>query len=293
VLLWAQLRRSNADASEGTVEALEKIVSAIRERLPGVKIVVRADSGFSRESIMAWCEGRSDVFYLIGMARNSRLEQLAGPATLRAAASFCLNAVASRSYMETPYRISKSWSCGRGNAENMIKQMVLDLDADRTSCSWMAANQMRLWFSSFAYLILERVRTIGLAGSSLAQATLGGVRLRLLKVAALVKISVRRVHVALCSPFPPAGYFPASGASLGEMRFSKSRIEKTLPECSLESDRETPQEASRTQTIKNGPQPLAESEKLQWGREECPAKREKCAGTDPKWMILCHARLAS
>ena len=259
VPLWAQLRRSNADASEGTVEALQKIVAAIRERLPSVKIVVRADSGFSREEIMAWCEAQSDVFYLIGMARNPRLERLAGPATLRAAASFCLTGVASRSYMETPYRTCKSWSrdrrmlckaetlpgnknnprfvttnipaegifsksgevlleggvswlyekgyCGRGNAENMIKQMVLDLDADRTSCSWMAANQMRLWFSSFAYLILERVRTIGLAGSSLAQATLGGVRLRLLKVAALVKVSVRRVHVALCSAFPLQGIF--------------------------------------------------------------------------------------
>ena len=254
VPLWAQLRRSNADASEGTVEALQKIVPAIRKRFPGVKIVVRADSGFSREEIMAWCEAQSDVYYLIGMARNPRLERLAGPATLKAAASFCLTGVANRSYMETSYSTSKSWSrqrrmlckaetlpgnknnprfvttnipaegicsksgevllegavswlyekgyCGRGNAENMIKQMVLDLDADRTSCSWMASNQMRLWFSSFAYLILERVRTIGLAGSTLAQASLGGVRLRLLKVAALVKVSVRRVHVALCSAFP-------------------------------------------------------------------------------------------
>ena len=90
----------------------------------------------------------------------------------------------------------------RGNAENMIKQMVLDLKADRTSCSWMAANQMRLWFSTLAYLMLERVRSIGLAGSKLAHVTLGGVRLHLLKVAAVVKLSVRRVHVALCSAFP-------------------------------------------------------------------------------------------
>jgi hypothetical protein len=77
------------------------------------------------------------------------------------------------------------------------------------------------------------------------------------------------------------------------MRFSKSRIEKIPLECPLELDRKTPKEASRTQTIKNDPQPLAESKKLQWGREECPAKREKCAGTDPKWMFLCHDRLAS
>jgi hypothetical protein len=84
----------------------------------------------------------------------------------------------------------------------MIKQMVLDLKSDRTSCSWMAANQMRLWFSSLAYLLLERVRAIGLEGSRLAEATLGSVRLRVMKVAAVVKVSVRRVHVALSSAFP-------------------------------------------------------------------------------------------
>jgi hypothetical protein len=92
--------------------------------------------------------------------------------------------------------------CGRGNAQNMIKQTVLDLKADRTSCSWMATNQVRLWFSSLAYVLLERVRSIGLAGSRLAEATLGSVRLRVMKVAAVVKVSVRRVHVALSSAFP-------------------------------------------------------------------------------------------
>jgi len=104
--------------------------------------------------------------------------------------------------------------CGRGNAENMIKQMVLDLKADRTSCSWMAANQMRLWFSSLAYLLLERVRAIGLEGSPLAGATLGSVRLRLLKVAAVVQVSVRRVHVALCSAFPWQDVFRLAASRL-------------------------------------------------------------------------------
>lgn len=266
VPLWAQLRMSDKDASAGTVEALRKIVAAIRRRFPKVKIVVRGDSGFARESIMAWCEGERDVFYLLGMARNRRLEQLAGAATLRAAAAFCLTGAASRSYMETPYRTATSWSrerrmlckaetlpgpknnprfvvtnipaegilsqigevfvegdvrslyekeyCGRGNAENMIKQMVLDLKADRTSCSWMAANQMRLWFSSLAYLLLERMRTIGLKGSQMAGATLGSVRLRLLKVAAVVQVSVRRVHVALCSAFPLQALFRLTASRL-------------------------------------------------------------------------------
>jgi hypothetical protein len=106
---------------------LKKIVSAIRRRMPKVKIVARVDSGFARVAILAWCEGQRDVFYLLGMARNRRLEQLASGATLRAAASFCLAGVAGR--------------------------------------SWMAANQMRLWFSSLAYLLLERMRASGLEGS--------------------------------------------------------------------------------------------------------------------------------
>ncbi len=97
--------------------------------------------------------------------------------------------------------------CARGNAENMIKQMSLDLKAERTSSSWMAVNQLRLWFSAFAYLLLERVRTIGLAGSSLATATLGSVRLRLLKVAAVIRVSVRRIHVALASAYPLQSVF--------------------------------------------------------------------------------------
>ena len=259
VPLWAQLRTSDHDASEGSVEALEKIVAAIRERFPAAKIVVRGDSGFSREEIMAWCEKQRDVYYLIGMARNERLEKIVGPAMQRAQMRHCLTGVACREYLETTYSTLKSWSrerrmlckaeviaglktnprfvttniptegiadargevlmgggvdslyekgyCGRGNAENMIKQMVLDLHADRTSTSWMASNQMRLWFSTLAYLLLERLRTIGLGGTQWADAALGTLRLRVLKVAALVEVSVRRVRVRLCSAFPLQSVF--------------------------------------------------------------------------------------
>jgi hypothetical protein len=252
--LWAQLRTSDQDASAGSVEALEKIVAAIRRRFPDAKIVVRGDSGFSREPIMEWCEGQKEIYYLIGMARNARLESIVAPATQRMQVRHCLTGVACREYLETSYSTLKSWSrsrrmlckaevlvgmktnprfvttsipvegimapsgevvmsggveelyekgyCGRGDAENMIKQMVLDLHADRTSSSWMASNQMRLWFSTLAYLLLERVRTIGLAATRWADVTLGTLRLRVLKVAALVEVSVRRVHVRLCSAFP-------------------------------------------------------------------------------------------
>ena len=254
VVLWAQLRPSGIDASEGTVEALVKIVAAIRRRFPKAKIVVRGDSAFAREEIMAWCEIQREVYYLIGIARNARIEALMGRALMWARARWCLAGAACREFVDTSYRTLEGWSrerrllgkaevladgksnpravltnipaegvrgsggqmlvegaarglyekdyCGRGQAENMIKQMTLDLDADRVSCHWMAANQMRLWFSAFAYLLMERLRSIGLCGGEMAKASLGCVRLRLLKVAAAVKVSVRRVHVALCSAFP-------------------------------------------------------------------------------------------
>ena len=266
--LWAQLRPSNQDASAGTEEALAKIIPAIRKRFPKVKIVVRADSGFSRESIMAWCEAQKNVYYLIGMARNARLEALVAPSMRRAMERHCLTGVACREFSETEYSTLGSWSrarrmickaevlagmktnprfvttnipvrgildskgrvlvsgsvdelyeksyCGRGNAENRIKQMVLDLKSDRTSSSWMASNQIRLWLSSVAYLLLERVRQIGLCGTNWAKATLGTLRLRVLKVAAYVRVSVRRVHVALSSAFPLQGIFRQAARRLEE-----------------------------------------------------------------------------
>ena len=193
--------------------------------------------------------------YLIGLARNKRLQALLVDALLRARERSCRCGTACREFVDARYRTLDSWSkerrvlgkaevlaigdkdnprfvvtnippggifcakgkqlvpgdieslyqeqyCGRGNAENLIKQMSLDLKAERTSSSWMAANQLRIWFSAFAYLLLERVRTIGLAGSALATAMLGSVRLRLLKIAAVVRVSVRRVHVALGSACP-------------------------------------------------------------------------------------------
>ncbi len=259
VVLWAELRESGQDGSAGTVEALEKITAAIRRRFPKARIIVRADSGFAREPIMAWCEERENVHYLLGLARNKRLQALLEEAMVSARMRSCLCGTACRQYVDSRYRTLDSWSkerrvlgkaevligdkenprfvvtnippggisshggerlvsgdieslyeqdyCGRGNAENMIKQMSLDLKAARTSSSWMAANQLRLWFSAFAYLLLERVRTIGLVGSTLATATLGSVRLRLLKIAAVVRVSVRRIHVALCSAYPLQSVF--------------------------------------------------------------------------------------
>jgi Transposase DDE domain group 1 len=259
VVLWAQLRTSDRDASEGTVEALEQIVAAIRRRLPKVQIVVRADSGFARERILAWCEAQREVYYCVGLARNPRLEALLEPALFAARARHALCGGATvRAFAEFSYQTLQTWSrarrvigkaevgpqgdnprflvtnvsaaglpgvaggellagagawlyeelyCARGDAENQIKQMTLELQCDRTSTHWLSSNQMRLWFSAFAYQLLERLRAWGLCGTSLARATLGTVRLRLLKVAAQVRVSVRRVCVQLCSAFPLQALF--------------------------------------------------------------------------------------
>lgn len=266
VCLWAQLRTSDRDASEGTREALEVIVAAIRRRLPQATIVVRGDSAFAREELMAWCEAQRDIYYVVGLARNSRLEALLEPALMAARQKHCLiGGAASRVFKELLYQTRSTWSrarrviakaevtaqgdnprfivtnipeqgilkaegllllegraetlyedfyCARGNAENQIKQMTLDLKAGRTSTHWMASNQMRLWFSAFAYMLLERLRAWGLRGTVLARANLGTLRLRLLKVAASVIVSVRRIHVRLASAFPLKEVFLACQRTL-------------------------------------------------------------------------------
>lgn len=254
VVLWAQLRTSDRDACDGTVEALQQIVATIRARLPKVKIVVRADSGFAREAIFQWCESQSGIYYCVGLARNARLEALLEPSLMATRERYALCGGATvRSFAELTYQTLETWTCARrvigkaevgpqgdnprfivtnlansglcagdgrvllagsgrwlyeefycarGQAENQIKQMTLDLQCDRTSTHWLSSNQMRLWWSAFAYLLLERLRAWGLRGSELERVTLGSVRLRLLKVAAQVRVSVRRVHVQLCSAFP-------------------------------------------------------------------------------------------
>lgn len=250
--LWAQLRTSDKDGADGVVGALEQIVPAIRKRCRRARILVRGDSGFCREEIMAWCEGQQEVYYCLGFAKNSALVERLGPALAAAQARWCLcggNPV--RQFTEFSYQTAKSWSrarrvigkaevtaqgpnprfivtnlpadgfkdeedkirftparlyeelyCGRGEMENVLKQQVLDLRADRMSTHYLASNQLRLWLAAFAYLLLERLRTWGLAGTQLAQATVGSVRLKLLKVAAQVRLSVRRVYVQLSSAYP-------------------------------------------------------------------------------------------
>ncbi len=238
--------------------ALEKIVPAIRKRCRWARIIIRGDSGFCREEILAWCERQAPVvYYCLGLAKNSVLVERLGPALADAQARRCLTGTAgARVFTGFEYQTVKSWSrsrrvtgkaevtaqgpnprflvtnlpaagfeteadqtrfaparlyehlyCPRGEMGNVLKQQVLDLQADRLSTRHQGSNQLRLWLATFADLLLERVRTLGLAGTDRAQATAGSIRLKLLKVAGQVRVSVRRVQVQLSSACPLASLF--------------------------------------------------------------------------------------
>ena len=245
-LLCARLRRSNIDASEGTVEELERIVGQIRERWSEVRIVVRGDSAFAREEILAWCEANG-VHYVTGMARNARLEKLLEPTLERAEEECAETGKPSRLYEELRYRTLETWSrerrvvgkaeitergpnprfvvtslpseeidaktlyeelyCARGDMENRIKEQQLDLFATRTSGRLMRVNQMRLWMSGVAYCLIEALRRLALQGTKLANAYCGTIRLRLLKIGARVRVTVRKVWVSLASSHPAEPVF--------------------------------------------------------------------------------------
>ena len=245
-LLCARLRKSDIDASAGSVEELERIVGQIRARWPDTKIVIRGDSGFCREAIMAWCE-TNGVDFVLGLAKNERLLALSLSARVQAQIDYLESGEASRVFTEFHYQTRDSWSrerrvvvkaehlakganprfvvtslsaeqadprrlyedlyCARGDMENRIKEQQLDLFADRTSTRTMRANQIRLYFSSFAYVLLCALRRLGLKGTELARAQCGSIRLKLLKIGARVRISVRRVWLSFSESYPYAQLF--------------------------------------------------------------------------------------
>jgi hypothetical protein len=240
-LLAAKLRRSNIDASAGALEEVARIVGQIRARWPRVKILLRADSGFARDELMAWCEANG-VDYLLGLARNERLVGALAEDLATAEAESLARGGPARRFADFGWRTLDSWSrtrrvvgkaehlpkganprfivtslpasetdartlyedvyCARGEIENRIKEQQLDLFADRTSAATMRANQLRLWFASFAYVLLAALRRIGLRHTQFAAATCGTIRLKLLKIGAQVRKSVRRIKVAMASACP-------------------------------------------------------------------------------------------
>jgi hypothetical protein len=242
-LLAAKLRPANIDASAGAIEAVADIVAQIRTRWPFVRILLRADSGFAREELMAWCE-KNRVDYVFGLARNERLVASIEAELVAAKAAAERSGRPARRFKDFKWRTRKSWSrrrrviakaewtqgeanprfivtslkrtetgarqlyediyCARGDMENRIKECQLDLYADRTSAATMRANQLRLYFASMAYVLVCALRRIGLAETIFANATCGSIRLKLLKIGALVRISVRRVKIAMASACPAA-----------------------------------------------------------------------------------------
>ena len=245
-LLCAKLRTSNIDASAGSLDEVKRIVARIQKRWPKTKFVLRADSGFARDAIMTWCE-ENDVDYIFGLAKNGRLEQMIVTELALVKKEAETNGAAARMFRELRYRTLDSWSrerrvvakaehigdksnprfvvssfsterydaralyedlyCARGDMENRIKEQQLDMFADRTSAHTMRANQLRLWFASIAYVLMNLLRHFGLRGTELERAQVGTIRLKLLKLGALVRISVRRVVLSLSAAAPIGAVF--------------------------------------------------------------------------------------
>jgi hypothetical protein len=259
-LLCAKLRPSNIDAAAGAVDEVGRIVEGIRRKWPAVPIVIRADSGFCREELMAWCEANG-VDFVLGLARNSRLQEVLAPPMQQARQRFEETGEPARVFADFTYQTLKSWSrprrvvgkaeylakgqnprfvvtslstdrfdartlyedeyCARGEMENRIKEQQLHLFADRTSTSLLRSNQLRLWFSSVAYALLHALRRLGLAGTSLAKAQCQTIRLKLLKIGAQIRVSVRRVWVSLSSSYPFQQLFAAVLANLATVPLAR------------------------------------------------------------------------
>jgi hypothetical protein len=211
-----------------------------------VRIILRGDSGFCRENLMAWCE-ENHVDYLFGLARNKRLTKILGRELYEVEQQFQATGEPARQFKDFSYQTRKSWSrerrvvgkaehlakgsnprfvvtslpaerlpaqalyedryCARGEMENRIKEQQLCLFADRTSCQTMRANQLRLWLSSAAYVLLQALRQHGLKDTPLAQARCDTIRLKLLKIGAVVRVTVRRVWFSLAQSCPYQALF--------------------------------------------------------------------------------------
>jgi len=248
-LLCSKLRTSNIDGAAGARQELERIVGQIRERWPDTQIILRADSGFCREELMSYCE-RNGLDYVFGLARNSRLVRAIGAELHAAALQSAQTLRPARRFKELCYRTRRTWSCprrviakaehtgdkanprfvvtslsirqwptrelyeelycARGEMENRIKEAQLNLFADRLSTETFRANQLRLWLSSAAYVLLHALRRVGLAGTQLSRACAQTIRLKLLKIGAVVQVSVRRVKLSMSQACPNQREFVAA-----------------------------------------------------------------------------------
>src|SRR4051794_25523885 len=251
-LLCARLRTANTDGSAGAVAEVERIIGQLRRHWPAVHIILRADSGFCREELMSWCE-QNGVNYVFGLARNRRLEAVLSEALAEAKQRHEATGQPTRVFRELRYQTRETWTrerrvvgktehlskganprfvvtsltseaweacalyeelyCQRGEMENRVKEQF-QLFSDRTSTHWLWSNQLRLYLSAFAYLLLDTLRRVGLKGTEMAQAEVQTIRLRLLKIGALVRGSTRKIWVSLASAHPVARLFAHVYATL-------------------------------------------------------------------------------
>lgn len=259
--LAAKLRPSNIDGSAGALEEVQRIVAQIRQHWRGVRILLRADSGFAREEIMAWCE-QNDVDFLFGLAKNTRLEKRIQPQMEAVEQLAIQRGAPARAFRQFWYSTRKSWSqerrvvakaewtqlganprfvvtsipwktydsrslyedlyCARGEMENRIKEQQLCLFAHRVSTHTMRTNQLRLWFATFAYVLINHLREVGLRFTSMARARADTIRIRLLKIGARVRVSVRRVFFSMASSHPWQREFT--------MAYERLRTASTIPD---------------------------------------------------------------
>jgi len=246
-LLCARLRQANEDPASGVLPELSRIVEQIRAVWPEVRIIVRGDSGFCRDEIMRYCEHNRQLDYVFGLAKNSRLIKAIETEMAQAQQIHQSTQQPARVFKDFRYRTRKSWSCerrvvgkaeylakgenprfivtsmaseekearelyedfycARGEMENRIKEQQLGLFADRTSTAWMRSNQLRLYFSSFAYILVHALRRLGLQGTELAKAQCDTIRLKLFKIGAQIRVSVRKVWISFSESYPYLSLF--------------------------------------------------------------------------------------
>src|ERR1700684_526629 len=243
-VLCARLREANHDACFGCLPEIRRIVAQIRAAWPGVKIILRGDSGFCRNELMSWCES-TKVDFVFGLARNQRLRRIIGAQMHEATQQWNQTGKPARVFTEFEYSTKKTkkggwdrerrvvakaehidgkqnprfvvtslsgerWAaqalyeqlyCGRGDMENRIKEQF-SLFADRVSAATMRANQLRLYLSAVAYILVSGLRRVGLKGTELAQAQVSTIRIKLLKIGAQIRVSVRKVWISMASSYP-------------------------------------------------------------------------------------------
>lgn len=240
--LSVQLRPANIDGALGAKELCERIVEQLRQCWPSTHIIIRADGGFCRDSLLSWCEAEENVDYVIGLPKNSRLKARLLKHTERARRRYLRSGQASRVFHDFSYRTKDSWSrrrrvigkaehlskganprfvvtsllasefekryvyedlyCARGEMENRIKEVQLDLFGDKASCHTFRGNSLRLWFAMAAQLLIVTLRAFAFADTELAHAQANTLRTKIFKIGALVTVSVRRIYIRLSSAFP-------------------------------------------------------------------------------------------